>query len=449
MVVGGLPRWLGARDERARIGSRFLSGLLLALVGAAAAGGEPAPKGSVVRVERSGKGFRLLKDDRPYFIRGAGWGNGDLRALKEAGGNSVRTWSADDLGPLLDRAHALGLTVAAGVWLGQAREGFRYDDPKALAAQRAAVRATVLRHRDHPALLLWGLGNEMELGVPDDPRIWQEVNHLARLVKRLDPNHPTMTAVAGINPQKVERLKTLCPDLDILGVNSYGDLPKHLRLLRAAGWTRPYIMAEFGPPGWWEVQKTPWGAPLEATSAAKAEAYLAAYMRAVALHPDRCLGSYAFIWGHKREGTATWFGMLLPGGERLGAVEAMTFAWTGTWPGNRAPRVLFIDSDAEGREVPPGALIDAAAAAHDPDKDPLEFRWEVVAEGGEQAPRSHPEAVVSARGNRLRFRTPKAEGPYRLYVTVLDGRGHAGTANVPFFVKAGAAGRPPSNPAAR
>ena len=33
----------------------------------------------------------------------------------------------------------------------------------------------------------------------------------------------------------------------------------------------------FGPPGWWEVEKTPWGAPLEATSAAKAEAYLAAY----------------------------------------------------------------------------------------------------------------------------------------------------------------------------
>ena len=86
--------------------------------------------------------------------------------------------------------------------------------------------------------------------------------------------------------------------------------------------------------------------------------------------------------------------------------------------------------------------MDANAAAYDLDNDPLEIRWEVVDEdkpsNAGKAPPTHPEAIVSAKGQRLRFRTPESEGAYRLFVTVLDGRGHAATANVPFFVKVGA-----------
>jgi hypothetical protein len=53
-------------------------------------------------------------------------------------------------------------------------------------------------------------------------------------------------------------------------------------------------------------------------------------------------------------------------------------------------------------------------------------------------PPSHPEAIVEAQAQRVRFRAPAAEGPYRLYVTILDGHGHAATGNIRFLVKAGA-----------
>jgi len=440
MNVTGLWRWSRVRDERVRTASKILLLIMLVLPTRITAEDGATPQGNVVRVERSEKSFRLFKNGEPYFIEGAGWVNGDLRTLKEAGGNSIRTWGSDDLGSILDRAHTLGLTVTAGIWLGQVGQGTHYDDPQVLAAHRALVREVVLKHKDHPALLIWGLGNEMELGGKEPPQLWEHLNELARMVKQLDPNHPTMTAVAGINKTKIERLNRLCPDLDLLGVNTYGPIAKIAGQLRDWEWRRPYIVAEFGPPGWWESEKTPWGAPLEATSAQKAETYLTGYLQAVASHRDRCLGSYVFLWGHKQEGTATWFGMLLPGGERLGAVEAMTFAWTGRWPANLAPRALFIETEAAGREVPMATEMDAVVAAYDLDNDPLKFHWEVIEEdkpgNAGKPPLSHPEAIVAVEGNRLRYRTPEAEGAYRLFVTVLDGQGHAATANIPFRVKA-------------
>ncbi|MBC7855048.1 MAG: hypothetical protein IAF94_16575 [Pirellulaceae bacterium] len=411
-----------------------------------AIGGEEALSAErrAVRIERTADGYQLLLNDNPYFICGAGWVNGNLAALQQAGGNSIRTWGADDLGSVLDQAHKLGLTVTAGIWLGQVHQGFRYDDAAAVEKQRAMVREVVLKYKDHPALLFWGLGNEVELHV--DPAaqraIWQEINDLARMVKELDPNHPTLTAVAGISEAKIALLNECCPALDALGVNAYGSLPQAPQQLKDWKWERPYIVTEFGPLGYWEVDKTPWGAPRELTSSQKADVYLDGYLRGVAGSPDRCLGSYAFAWGHKQEGTGTWFGLLLPDGAQTAAVDSLTFAWTGRWPDNLAPGIRFIDTKADGREAPPGCEIDAWAAAYDLDNDPLTIHWQILEEdkpaNAGKPPLAHPEAIIESRGQRVRFRTPETEGPYRLFVTVLDGQGHAATANVRFFVKAGA-----------
>lgn len=147
-----------------------------------------------VELQRTPQGWELLRDGKPYFIRGAG-GQGSLRELAAAGANSVRTWGADDIGPLLDEAHALGLTVTVGIWLGHERHGFDYSDQAQLQQQMDHARDAVLRYKDHPAVLLWGIGNEMEgFESGDDPAIWSVVNDIAEMVKTLDPAHPTMMA---------------------------------------------------------------------------------------------------------------------------------------------------------------------------------------------------------------------------------------------------------------
>ena len=156
-----------------------------------------------VELTKSEQGWQLLRGGEPYFIRGAG-GSASLEQLAAAGGNSVRTWSTDGVGDILDEAHALGLTVTVGIWLGHERHGFDYDDESQVAEQLERARAAVLRYKDHPALLLWGIGNEMEgFDEGDNPSIWRAVNDVAAMVKELDPHHPTIAITAFVHCRSI------------------------------------------------------------------------------------------------------------------------------------------------------------------------------------------------------------------------------------------------------
>jgi hypothetical protein len=418
----------------------LLAALLAGLCPIPARGADAPP--SVVTVRKDGSGYHLERDGKPYVIKGGG-GRMYLEALKEAGGNSIRTWGEDDLEPLLDRAHELGLTVTVGIWLGQERQGFNYADPGSVRREVEKARGFFRRYRRHPALLMWGLGNEME-GSGDNPVIWRTVNEIARIARAEDPDHPTMTVIAEAGGRKIPQFLSLCPDVDVLGINSYAGLPSLPKRLAELGMDRPYVITEFGPPGPWEVGKTRWGAPLEPTSTEKAKGYLAEYTSSIAGQPGRCLGSYAFLWGQKQEATATWFGMFLPSGERLGAVDAMTFAWTGKWPANRAPEIVAVTTEARDAELPPAAPFSAKLDAVDPDGDPIVVRWEVRSEsvdrrlGGdrEAEPPAHPECFARAKGLAADFRAPSRAGAYRIFAYLYDGKGGAACANVPFAVKA-------------
>jgi len=211
-----------------------------------------------VELEKTGNGWQLNRGGEPYFIKGAG-GDASLQQLAAAGANSIRTWGADDIGELLDQAEALGLTVAVGIWLGHERHGFDYNDETQVSEQLGRARKIVLRYKDHPAVLLWGIGNEMEgFGEGDNEAIWTAVNDVAAMVKEIDPYHPTMSVTAFVHGGRIEYLHKRSPAIDIHGVNAYGGaqvVPQHLR---AGGATKPFVLTEFGPLGPWEMPKTPW-----------------------------------------------------------------------------------------------------------------------------------------------------------------------------------------------
>jgi hypothetical protein len=412
-----------------------------------ALGAEP----STVRIVRERDAYRMLKNERPYFIKGAG-GGAHLDQLAAAGGNSVRTWHAKDLPSLLDQAHELGLTVTVGLWLPHQRHGFDYSDDAAVSNVVDKALQVVQCYKDHPAVLMWGIGNEME-GDGSDARVWQTVNKIAKRIEAVDPNHPTMTVVAGATQDKIRKFIAQCPDVDVLGINAYGDLRWLPEELKRQGLDRPYIVTEFGPTGWWQVAKTPWGEEIEPTSTQKAGTYLESYTTAVAEQAGSCLGSYAFLWGNKQEHTCTWFGMFLPGGERTAAVDAMTFAWTGRWPMNRCPQITSLRIKEAGQntfvDIPeqcvfqPGARLESVVDARDPDNDPLTFRWELRSAstdkrtGGdpEQAPPTHRKAIINVDGPAVTLQVLDEPGAYRVFVYVLDGKGNAATANVPILVK--------------
>lgn len=409
-----------------------------------------------VELEKTGQGWRLLRGGEPYFIRGAG-GDHSLTSLRAAGANSVRTWDAEnvrgdeDVGVLLDEAHALGLTVSVGIWLGHERHGFDYDDPDQVATQVARTRRIVERHKDHPALLLWGLGNEMEgFDDGDNPAIWSAVNDLAAMIKELDPNHPIMTVTAFVHGERIEFLHRRSPAIDIHGVNAYGGATAVHEMLRAGGATKPFVLTEFGPVGPWEMPKTDWGAPIEQTSSEKADFYRQSYRDGIESQSDLALGSYAFLWGTKMETTPTWFGMWLDDGARLGSVDVMTELWSGRAPDNLAPvaDALKIDGDTT---LDPGAELRVRAAANDPEEGLLRARWELRLESGDiltggdfrPTPAAIGDSIISGDVESARIRMPEYPGAYRLYYTVYDDAGGAATANLPLKVRGEARARLP------
>ena len=409
--------------------------------------GEAMAEAIPVELEKTDDGWQLLRGGEPYVIRGAG-GTQKLAALAAAGGNSLRTWSAEDeqgkdtVGALLDEAHALGLTVTVGIWLGHERHGFDYSDSEQVQAQFDRARRIVLRHKDHPAVLLWGVGNEMEgFEDGDDPRIWTAVNDIAAMIKELDSNHPVMTVTSFAHGKRVEFVHNRCPAVDIHGINAYGGAVVIPEFLEERGASKPYIVTEFGPVGPWEMPTTDWGAPIEQTSTDKAAFYERAWREGIEASP-LSLGGYAFLWGHKMEATTTWFGMFLADGAATAAVDAMTRLWSGKPPDNLAPVVQALRVDGSA-EVEPGAIVQVHGQASDPEGAALDVRWALRPESGDYMTGGdyRPEipdiegAIVEADATQARVRVPDEPGAYRVFQTVYDDAGKAGTANIPLLVK--------------
>ncbi len=418
---------------------------LLLLLAASACGYINAPqakKAIPVTLEKTANGWRLLRDGKPFFIKGAG-GAGNLDSLAAAGGNSVRTWGDDGAEKLLDQAEKLGLTVTVGVWIGHIEHGFKYDDPNMVKGQLEAFRRSVRRLKDHPALLMWGIGNEMETGGSgENPALWKAVDDIAQMIRQEDPNHPAMAVVAEISKDKITGIKKYAPHLDILGINSYGGMPSLANRIKELGWEKPFVVTEHGPRGPWEVPKTSWGAPHEDTSTQKAKFYAENYEKVVAANRNQCLGSYCFLWDSKMEATPTWFGMFLYGsGERLAQAEVITAAWGGKIL-NHAPAVTAFASEADSKEITPGSIKQASIEIRDADNDPVRVVWQVRAE---TASRSHdpgspyppdiPGAILKSDAKSATFKAPMVPGAYRLYAFVFDDKGNAATANFPFLVK--------------
>lgn len=393
---------------------------------------------SHVTIQKTGSQYMLKVDGKPFFVKGAG-GDASKKLLSEVGGNSFRTWGVDNLGERLDEAQKNGLKVAAGFWMGHEEHGFKYSDPAAVKRQLEEAKTAFRKYKDHPALLLWAVGNEMEgFGSGDNPAIWKAVEDVAKAAKEIDPNHPTMTVIAEVGGNKVKSVHQFCPSIDIVGINSYGGGATVGARYKAAGGTKPFMVTEFGPAGVWEVAKNAWGVCPELTSTEKVAAYRATYNGSILGQKDLCLGSYVFAWGNKQEATATWFGMLLPDGSRLAAVDAMQELWSGKPPKNRCPEIRSLKLDGPA-EVGANGTIEAKLDVVDPEGDPLKVQWVLqkdnLANGqngdSEAVPPTFPEAIVTSSNRGATVKLPLGGTAYRLFAYVRDNHGGAAVGNIP------------------
>ena len=397
-----------------------------------------------VEIKKTEKGYQLFRNGKPFYIKGAG-GSGDLKTLAEYGGNSIRTWGIDEWEETFKIAEKYGLTVFAGLWLDQERQGFDYNDSVAVNKQFESFKEAILKYKDHPALLIWGVGNELDLRYTNK-NVWDAVEQVAKFIHEVDGNHPVTTTTAFIEKEEVELIKAKCPHIDLLCINAYAGLPVISGYLKDFGWDGPYILGEWGTFGHWEVPKTKWAEPIEFTSTKKAELYDRTYKEYI-VKEQNCIGAYVFLWGTKQERTSTWYGMFLPDGEKTEAVDVVHNLWKGKFPENRSPRLdsLHIDGANAYSSVAlePGSTHNAMVYAVDPENDELKIVWEILEEttdkrtGGdeEEKPPAVEGLIIKSEKSSITFKAPYNKGPYRLFVYVYDQKGSGAHANIPFYVK--------------
>lgn len=428
----------------------FILFLSLIIVACNRSDSSDTSKASKVELIQKEGQFQLLKDGEVFYIKGAGLEFGNIESLKKHGGNSFRTWRVNNGNnsgkEILDEAQRLGLMVCMGIEIGRERHGFDYEDPQAVQEQFDRVKSEVIELKDHPALLMWGIGNELNLSYQNN-KVWTAVNEISKMIHQLDGNHPTTTMLAGAETEMLTEVMRYATDLDLLSFQFYGQLNKLPHYLKDANYQGAYIVSEWGTTGHWEVASTSWNRPIEDNSHQKALLLKNRYQKIIQKDTMHCLGSYVFLWGQKQERTPTWYGLVLESGEDTEMVDMMHFLWNDKWPENRSPQLnafYLNEKNAHASIIlAENQMYKSQVFAEDPDGDTLSYKWVILkevalenqSEGGDFEPSADllMQFDYGEKGAEFTFSAPE-QGEYRLFIYVKDNKGHAATANIPFLV---------------
>lgn len=393
----------------------------------------------------------LKKDGTDFFIKGIG-GISRMDLAASMGANAFRTWDADVELTMkqLEEGKKYGMYMMMGIWLSHDINDYSNNDYK--NAQRTRIRKLVEAFRDHPNMMIWCLGNELNLEGADVKETWEFVNELAVMIKELDTNHPVATVISH-SENAVNNIAKYAPSVDVIGFNTYGAIYAMKELFNNSIYEGPYIVTEWGPNGHWENGNTLWGAPIEPSSEEKRIEYEKRYTLFID-NNDRCLGSFVFLWGQKQERTPTWYSLFVEKGvdglplqgELCPPVESMEKVWSGNEPLKKAPVVEYVTiaglSDQGAIMTSENRDVKASVYVSESNGDELMYVWELLKEatelgiGGSYEPRPERIGIVlTGLSMEQEIQLPAEPGNYRLYAYVLNDKGRVGTANIPFQIK--------------
>lgn len=197
------------------------------------------------------KGRNLMVNGSVYQIRGIcynpvplGAGAGqvsyaqidrDIQLMKDACINTVRTYSPNMGQTELDKLNNAGIKVIIGFWITDIQNGSYIN--------------YINQYKNHPAILMWGFGNEFNYHAGDmfggNINNWYGLlNQAAGNSRNADPNHPAATIHGELPEQWVI---DACPNVQVWGLNIYrGDNPGTLFSDFAARSEKPMFLGETG-----------------------------------------------------------------------------------------------------------------------------------------------------------------------------------------------------------
>ena len=216
-------------------------------------------------------------DGRPFQVKGVGyaptpigyWGyssytdpaiiSRDVPVLKGMHVNTVRTWSQPPNSMLLDALYYNGgapIYMIVGFWV--PISGINYGDPNTITYYSNQFRSLVNQFKDHPGVLGWGIGNEVNLSVsgPDLADWYVLANLLAQTAYEAEgpAYHPCIIVNGGM--LGLGNVECYSDDIslnyvDVWGQNTYFGWDAHCvfdyygRLS-----AKPLVFTEFGIDAW-------------------------------------------------------------------------------------------------------------------------------------------------------------------------------------------------------
>jgi hypothetical protein len=406
-------------------------------------------KTNVIKTE---SGYQLYRNGLPYYVKGVG-GDVNLDLAVQIGANSIRTWGIDNAQQILDDAQKHGMTVMLGLWLQHERHGFDYNNTEKVKIQLEHFKRVIDKFKSHPALLMWGIGNELDLQYTNT-NCWYAVQDIAKYAHEVDPNHPTSTVTAGLDSMEVQLIKQRAPDIDIYCVNTYGDIAGVPANISRFGWTGPYMITEWGVNGYWESPKTAWDVSIEQTSTEKKQVFFDRYNNYIKPNQNYCLGSYAFLWGAKQEYTETWFGLFSKDNLPTEPIDALEMVFKNKPTESATPTIvsLTVDNKKALDNIHTKAGVTYAASVNamlgvdmqtnvKDSSNKILYNWKILAESTDKKSGGDKEEeavelnglIKSKKSNNIKFRAPVQEGAYRIFVSAFY-NGKVAYANIPFYV---------------
>ena len=382
-------------------------------------------------------------------------GAGDLDRLGRFGVNTIRGYtipSGEETRGLLDELHRRGMTLVVSEWMphhgeNKGRDGSKWDFD--YTARTDAMLANFIEKLeaigDHPAILMWGFGNEVHL----DREYLEFVNLMSEAIHERHPLALTSLTMINAKPENIAAINRWAPDLDVIGVQSYspGAVRGAIRNMEEH-WGKPFYFSEFNGKGPWNFPKTEWGEALDEPVTQKVADLRACY-DAIDSSP-LILGSTVFTWGHFGVNRPTYFSLLLsedPNGPgRRGALKDLMmtpqaevlverFA-TVDLLDNRAPVLSAVETADGARwlEAERAASVNVRLAATDADGDQVRLRCWVLDSKPNRARVASGPFEADGEG-RVRFPAPEAPGEYLIMAYAIDGNGGASASMIPLLVR--------------
>lgn len=397
---------------------------------------------------RGRKGAWYLEVDKiPFYVKGVGCGlafgkRGEdyLKLAGEMGANSVRTWGTDQgTKEYLDQAQAYGLKVAAGIWLNYVDSKGRFSylhNEEYKRAKRREVLDYVARFKSHPAILVWGLGNEAIFFTKDEDEkvaLCRFMEELIAEIHKIDPDHPVLYASAGT--QDLPYLKKYVPSLDIVGINEYGSIRTAHGAWDYLGFDKPYIFTEYGPYLSIDRPKDINGRAIELSDFDKAKRYKE-FVGQIYEFRGSNLGGFAFHLGETTQESMTWWN-LNEGPLKRASFWAIYEAYAGQKAACVPVRIKKLHLN-KTKNLDPEETIEVKVDYDPQSEEGLVFEYAIsTAEENvlEYYVNKYLPIQAQADGAHALIKAPAGKGTYRVYCFIKDKQGNVSSQSCSISVR--------------